>query len=177
MTSINRSIWTLKIIIYVTIAILILGQLLFWLAPVSFDYISASHPIIDHFGSIDDLNITQKTLGFLITLAPKLVLIWSFILLLKLCNSLIAEDWFNRENEARCAKIGKWLMIYVAISIIHRTLLVLVVTMNKPEGERAFTISISSDDAMILVPALLALIIGHMLNLARRQRDELNEIV
>lgn len=177
MTTINRSIRILKSIIYVSIAVILAGQILYWFVPVSSDYITTSHPIIDTYGSLADLSTAQKVLSFLIALTPKVALVGAFVLLLKLCNSFESGDWFNRQTESHCEKIGRWMIAYVFLAILHRTLLALVVTFNNPPGERELTFSISTNDLMALLPALLAFIIGHMVGVARRQRDELNEII
>lgn len=177
MTSINRSIRILKSIIYVSIALILAAQVLYWVVPFSSEYIEASHPIIDRYASLEELDSTQKVLGFIIALVPKVALVWAFILLLKLCNSFSNGDWFNKESERHCDQIGRWMIVYVILAIVHRTLLVYVVTMNNPVGEREFSISVSTNDLMALLPALLAFIIGHMVGVARRQRDELNEII
>ncbi len=177
MTKINRSIRILKSIIYVSIAVILAGQLLYWFIPISSDYISTSHPIIDDYSSLADLSPVQKVLSFLIALTPKVALLGAFILLLRLCNSFESGDWFNKQTEKHCETIGRWMIAYVVLAIAHRTLLALVVTMNNPPGERELTSSISTNDLIALLPALLAFIIGHMVGVARRQRDELNEII
>lgn len=177
MTVINRRIRILKSIIYLSIAVIFTGQILFWFLPDYSDAISASNPIIDAHGGLDALTPIQSVLGFLVMLAPKLVLVWAFVLLLRLCNSFATDDWFNNRTEAYCEKIGRWMIAYAVLAVVHRSLLSLVVTMNNPPGERELTISISTNDLMALLPALLALIIGHMVGIAKRQREELNEII
>lgn len=177
MTNVRRSIKILKMVVIATIILVIVGQFWFWLEPFSVDLISATHPIISEYGGIGKLDSTQRAWGFAVTLIPKLALLWSMLLLLQLANALEAGRWFDRECENCCTRIGRWLIVYVALTVVHRTFLVMVITMNNPVGERHLALSVSSDDLMALVPALLALIIGHMVKLARAQRDELNEIV
>ncbi len=177
MANVSRSIRTLRAIVITIILVVIIAQFWFWLEPASFKWISASHPIISEYGGIGELDTTQKILGFLITLLPKVTLLWSMFLLLRLTKVLTAEKWFDQECEDCCLQIGKWLIAYVILVVVHRTLLVLALTMTAPAGKKELAISISSSDLIALVPALLALIIGHMVKLARAQRDELNEIV
>lgn len=177
MTTINRRIRVLKSIIYLSIAVIFSGQVLFWFLPDYADFISTSHPIIDAHGGLEALTSLQTILGFLVMLIPKIVLMWAFVLLLRLCNSFASGDWFNSQTEAFCEQIGRWMIAYAALAVVHRSLLSLVVTMNNPPGERELTISISTNDLMALLPALLALIIGHMVGIAKRQREELNEII
>lgn len=177
MADIQRNIGILRVIVWATIAMVLAGQLWFWLAPESFELISATHPIISDYGGIERLNTMQRVLGFFVTLLPKAALVWAMILLLQLTRALKAGQWFDTRSEKLCNRIGRWLVIYVGLTILHRTLLVLVITMTNPVGERQLAFSLSTDDLMALVPALLAMIIGHMVKLARAQRDELNEII
>ncbi len=177
MTKIDRNIRILKSIVIIMIVLMLGGQFWYWFAPFSSDFVETSHPIISQYGGLESLDPQQSALGFLITLAPKLALVWAMILLLKLSNALIAGKWFDQDSENHCTQIGRWLIIFVGLTILHRTLLVLLLTMNNPEGEHHFSVSVSTNDLMTLVPALLCLIIGHMVRIARSQRDELNEIV
>lgn len=177
MANIGRSIKFLRIIVISTIALLLISQFWFWASPYTFDFISLEHPILDEYGGIQALNTKQRILGFVITSVPKVILLWSLMLLLKLTKILAAGKWFDKLCEDYCTRVGHWLVIYVVLNVLHRTVLVGAITMDNPPGERHFTISFSTDDLMALVPALLALIIGYMVRLAREQRDELNEIV
>jgi len=177
MANISRSIKFLRIVVISTITLLSISQFWFWLAPYSFEFISFDYPLLDEIGGIKALNGKQKLLGFFITAIPMATLIWSLILLMKLTKILAAGKWFDKLCEDYCNQVGRWLVIYVILNILHRTVLVTAVTMDNPPGARHFTISFSTDDLMALVPAIFALIIGHMVRLAREKQDELNEII
>ena len=141
------------------------------------EFITLDHDILDDYGGIEALSIKQKFLGFVITSVPLLAMVWSLILLLRLTSILAAGKWFDRSCEDYCIKVGRWMVVYVILNILHRTALVGAITMDNPPGERHLAISFSSNDLLALVPALLALIIGHMVRLAREQQEELNEII
>lgn len=177
MANINRSIKFLRIVVTVALALLLVAQVWFWTAPVAFDFITLDHSILDDYGGIEALNTGQKLLGFAITSIPLLVMVWSLIILLRLTSILAAGKWFDQRCEDYCLKVGRWLVIYVVLNILHRTALVWAITMDNLPGDRHLAISFSTDDLLALVPSLLALIIGHMVRLAREQQEELNEIV
>lgn len=177
MANISRSIKFLRVIVITTVVLLLASQFWFWASPYTFDFISLEHPILDEYGGIEALNTKQKIMGFVITSIPMVTLLWSLVLLLKLTKILAAGRWFDKSCEDYCARVGRWLVIYVVLSVLHRTALVSAITMDNPPGERHFNISFSTDDLMALVPAIFALIIGHMVRLARKQQDELNEII
>ncbi len=177
MANINRSIKFLRIVVTVTLALLLIAQVWFWTAPVSFDFITLDHSTLDDYGGIDALNTKQKLLGFAIASVPLLAMVWSLIMLLRLTSVLAAGKWFDQLCEDYCLKVGRWLVIYVILNILHRTALVSAITMDNLPGDRHLAISFSTDDLLALVPALLALIIGHMVRLAREQQEELNEII
>lgn len=177
MTSVERNIKILKGVVIFAALIILVAHFWFWLDPQSFGAISAKHEIISEYGGVEALDKYQQILGFAITAVPKIALLWALALLVRLANILSAGNWFGRECEDCCVSIGRWLVLFVVLSVLHRTLLVLVITMHYPPGERLLAFFISNDDLMTIVPALLALIIGHMVRLARAQRDELNEIV
>ena len=177
MANINRSIKFLRIVVVTALVLLLTAHFWFWLSPYSFDFITLDHAILDDYGGIEALNAKQKLLGFAISSVPLLAMLWSLVLLFRLTTILAAGQWFDRLCEDYCIKVGRWLVIYVVLDIAHRTALVGAITMENQPGNRHFAISFSSDDLLALVPALLALIIGHMVRLAREQQDELNEII
>lgn len=177
MANINRSIKFLRVIVITSISLLLIAQFWFWLLPYSFEFISFDHQILDEYGGIEALNSKQKALGFIITIIPMTAMIWSLVLLLKLTTVLSAGMWFDKLCEDYCTRVGRWLVIFVVLNVLHRTALVAAITMEYPEGERHIALSFSANDLMALVPAIMALIIGHMVRLARKQQDELSEIV
>lgn len=177
MANISRSIKFLRVVVITTIILLFVSQVWLWFPPVTFDFLSVSHEILEEYGGVDALNTKQKILGFIITSIPIVTLLWALTLLLKLTEILAAGRWFDKLCEDYCTRVGRWLVIYVVLNVLHRTVLVTAVTMDNPPGDRHFSISFSTDDLMALVPAIFALIIGHMVRLAREKQDELNEII
>lgn len=177
MANINRSIKFLRIVVIITLALLLITHFWYWVLPYSYQYISLDHQILNEYGGIQALDSKQKILGFIITSIPMSAMVWSLILLLKLTSVLSAGRWFDKLCEDYCVRVGRWLLVFVVLNVLHRTALVIAITLDYPEGERHITLSFSANDLMALVPAIMALIIGHMVRLAREQQDELNEIV
>lgn len=177
MAGISRSILFLRIVIGALVLMVTVAHFWFWLDPASFAKIGSMNPIIERFGGPENFDTRERWLGFFITALPEAALIWAMYLLFQLTRILSAGNWFDEASEICCRRIGRWLVIYVGLSILHRSLLSIALTYADGPGERQLAISFSNHDLMALVPALLAVVIGHMIKLARAQRDELREII
>lgn len=177
MASIERKLTFLRLTILAAVTLLIIAPIWFWVSPDSFGYVSSGDPIVQAYGGIDRLNNTQRVAGYLVTMIPISLIIWSLVLLYKLTRLLAAGQWFEQPCERIFNRIGILLLIYSIASILRRTLLVLVLTITNPPGERMLSIQIDGSDLGTIVPALMALVIAHMVQLARAQRDELNQII
>jgi hypothetical protein len=177
MAKIERKLAFLRVTIITVVTLVIITPMWFWVSPDSFQYISAGDHIVEKFGGIERLNQAQRIGGYLATMIPISLLIWTLVLLYRLTIYLAAGQWFDQPCERIFNKIGTLLLLQAATSILSRTLLVLILTITNPPGERALYIGIESSDITTLVPALLSLVIAHMMQMARAQRDELNQII
>jgi len=176
MSSVSRSLTALTWILYPLALLIMLAPLLLFWAP-SNDYVTIDNDIIEAYGGLDALVQWQRIAGFFVTSLPSVALLWSIFLLLKLVKALKEGEWFSETSEKLCRRFGYAMLWYVAMEFIHRTLLVMVITATYPEGERHFSISLSSDDLIALVPAIFALIFAHMVSLGREQQNELKQII
>lgn len=177
MTVIEKKLRLLRVVISVLMVIIIFSHIWLWLWPESFGLFSNGNSIVTNYVGMDRLSTLQRTGGFLVTLLPRAVLIFVLWNLYRLTRLLSVGQWFDQSCETICRRVGKLLFIYIGTNIIQRTLLVLVITATNPPGEKQLAVQFSSDDVAMLMPALLALIISHMIQLARAQQDELREIV
>lgn len=177
MTDVQKNLKFLKVAIACFITLIVVAQIWFWFWPKSYAYIAPTNEIVAAYGGLEKLTFAQKAGGFISTALPQFFLVWSLTLLFRLTTLLQNGLWFDEQCELICIRVGKLLFIYIGAHIISHTLLVLSLTANNPPGEKALALQLSSSDLSTLVPALLALIIGHMMRLARIQRDELNAIV
>lgn len=177
MTNISNSLTFLRIVTLILGAVIILAQLWYWLFPDTFHYIGLPNSAIEDHGGMKSLSSTEWWGSFVITLLPRVAILFALMYLYKLTTFLSAGQWFDEACERCCNLIAKGLFTYVALNIAHSTLLIGLLTIDNPPGKREFFVGFGSDDLMALVLALFALTIGHMVRLARQQRDELNEII
>lgn len=177
MANIEKKLRLLRVVIGTLIVLIISSHVWLWAWPETFALVSSGNPIVANHGGMDRLSLLQRLGGFSVTLLPNLVLILVLWNLHRLTHLLSAGHWFDQPCEMIFRKVGKLLFWYIGLNIMQRTLLVLVLTATNPPGEKQFAVQFSSNDVAMLMPALLALIISHMIHLARAQQEELKEIV
>jgi len=175
MSNVNRSLTILPYIILPLALLLMTSPFMFFWAPEGFAFIE--HDLLKQYGGTDQLLMWQKILGFFVTCLPAAFLLWALSYLMRLVNALKAGLWFDEQSEALCRSFGRALLWYVGTEIIHRTLLVLVLTATYPPGQHELHLSFSNNDLMALVPAIFAMIFAHLVSLGRAQRDELKQII
>lgn len=177
MATVSRNLLMLQLVIGALALMITVAHFWFWFDPESFAKLAAPDPIIEAYGGMEALTSHKRLLVVLISAVPNLALLWALFHLYRLTVILSGGRWFDEDSEIGCRRVGRWLLIYVGLSIISRTAMIWALTYDNPPGERHIAISFSNHDLMALVPALLALVIGHMVKLARAQRDELREII
>jgi len=175
MANVSRSLTALTYVIW-PLAFLIAASpfVFFWLPP---DFAFAKHDLLNDYGGVEHLLIWQKILGFFVTYLPAAFLLWALSYLYRLVGALKSGEWFEEYSEILCHRFGRTLLWYVGVEIVHRTLLVLVLTGANPPGQKQLYLSFSNNDLMALVPAILALIFAHIVSLGRAQREELKQII
>lgn len=177
MTNIKRNLSILRYAIILLVAVILISPTWYWVSPDSLRFAGPAVDIVEKYGGMSTLTMGQKIGGYMATLLPNLILAIALVHLLKIVKRLSAGNWFEEENEQDWTYIGYALLAYIGAEVLHRTLLVIAVTINNPVGERVLHVEIDSGDLKAVVPALLALVISYMVSIARKQRDELNEIV
>lgn len=177
MTNISNNLRFLRIITLVLGVVLIVAQLWYWLFPDTFHYIGLPNSAIEEQGGIKSLSQFEWWGSFFITLLPRLAILYALFQMYQLSGHLSAGRWFDESSEICCTRIAKALFTFVILNFLHSTLLLGLLTIDNPPGERLLFIGIGSDDIMGLVLAIFVLTISHMIHLARMQRDELDEIV
>jgi len=174
-SNVVRSLVVLPYFIYLLAFFITAGPFAFFLPPESVDFFQ--YDLLNQYGGTGKLLTWQKLSGFFVAGIPALLLLLSMIYLLRLIAALKAGLWFDEYSELLCRRFGRALLWYVATSIVHRTLLVFILTATYPPGEHQFHVSFSNQDLMALVPAIFAMIFAHILGLARVQHEELQQIV
>jgi len=174
-STISRNLTALTYIIYTLALIIAVSPIVFFWFPESITFME--HDLLREYGGISKLEMWQKLLGFFVTSLPAALLLLALRYLLKLLNALKAELWFEENSERMCRRFGQALLWYVGAEILHRTLLVLVLTATYPPGQHELHLSFSNNDLMALVPAIFAMIFAHIVSLGRAQREELKQII
>lgn len=175
MSNVTRSLTALTWVIYPLAFVIAISPILFFWIPEGTAFIE--HDLLKHYGGTEQLLMWQKLLGFFVACMPAAFLLWALSYLLRLVNALKSGLWFAEQSENLCRQFGKALMWYVGAQILHRTLLVLVLTATYPPGKHELHLSFSNNDLMALVPAIFAMIFAHIVSLGRAQRDELKQII
>lgn len=176
MNSPRKNLTLLTWVIYCSIAGSSVPVLWMWLHPDSFTVFGALD-VLERFGGMEKLLLWQRILGFLASALPQTFLIYALWQLLKILDPIKRGDWFVRESERQCTQIGRAMLWYVLFHWLCDTFLILIITATYAPGQKQLVISISNQDVLGLVPAMMAFVIAQLLRLAREQREELNEII
>ncbi len=176
MNPVSKNLIYLKWIIYLLILIVGSAPFFYFWWPES-EAFFRQHEILSKYGGVSQLATWQQILGFFVAFLPSATLCWALVLVLELLNRLKAGQWFDEPTEKLCYTFSKVMLWFAIIQFLHRTILVLVITITNAPGDRHLAINFSSDDLFALVPVIFALIFAHIISLAREQRDELKQIV
>lgn len=176
MNSPRKNLTLLTWIIYCSIVGSSVPVLWMWLHPDSFSVVG-DLGVLARYGGMETLQMWQRIAGFLVCALPQTFLIYALWQLLKILEPIKQGDWFFRENERQCTQIGRAMLWYVLFHWLNDTFLILIITATYDAGQKQLVISISNQDVLGLVPALMAFVIAQLLRLAREQREELNEII
>lgn len=176
MRPVSKNLSALKWLIYLLILLVVSAPVFYFWWPESQAFFRP-HEILADYGGVSQLERWQQILGFFVAFLPSAILCWALVLVLKLINLLQEGKWFDQASEALCRTFSKVMLWFVVIQFLHRTLLVLVITITNPPGERHLAVNFSSDDLFALVPVVFALVFAHIISLAREQRDELRQII
>lgn len=175
MANVSRSLTALTFVIFpLAFVIAAAPFIFFWLPP---EIAFVSHELLDKHGGVNSLALWQKILGFFVTCLPAFFLLWALYSLKRLVSALKEGKWFEENSETLCRQFGSAMLWYVGAQILHRTLLVLVLTATNPPGERELTIALTNHDLIALLPAIFAMIFAHLVGLSRAQHEELKQIV
>jgi len=176
MTSIVKKLTTLTWLIRFLILIIASAPFFYMWWPDNMAFF-APHSLLHQYGGPSALAVWQQILGFFVIALPASLLCLALQQLLCLIHMLKKGRWFDEVSEMLCRKFSSAMIWFVVAQVLHRTLLVLVITATYPPGEKQLAFALSSDDLFAIIPAIFALIFAHIVNMARSQQSELNQIV
>lgn len=173
----SNSVPILKWVIRLSILITIGMTCWLWIAPEGLRMLGADLSRIESYGPIEDLPTWQRVGGFLTDAVPAALLVYALWQILLMIKEIEHGRWFEEVSEKACRRAGILMLWGVLAHFLNETVMALILTASREPGQRELVISVSSDQLLGLVPALMALVIAQMLRLARAQRDELNQII
>ncbi len=177
MDNVGRNLKILRgLILFVGILIFVVHSAL-WIAPEAVSGFIPHNDTLIQYGGIEALSSLQFHSAMLIIILPAMLLSFSLYCIYQLTSNIQQGLWFSDSTEDLCYRLAKSLLFYTFVKILHQTLLVLVLTMNNPEGTRELVFKLSSDEIVILIPAFLAMLAAQMVHKARQTSDELEQIV
>jgi hypothetical protein len=176
MSNLNKQLNLLTGVILALMIIIVLspGFYLWW--PEDFAFYPP-HELLENRGGTEALAIWQQALVFLLLEWPAVILCIGLWHLLALIGLIKKGQWFEQACEDHCRKFGRQMAWLILAQILHRTLIVLVITATYPAGKRELMLAFSSNDLFAALPALFALVFAHLVALGRAQREELKQIV
>ncbi|MCX8643043.1 MULTISPECIES: DUF2975 domain-containing protein [unclassified Gilliamella] len=122
-----------------------------------------------------ELEPWQAFLATLIDTVEIFILIYAFYQLRLLFLKYSQSDFFSERSANHCYIFGKMLVIWSIVSILSEPLLTLILSFN--QAERYFSFSFTSDDIMVLFPAISIMVIGQILKKACQLAEENQQFV
>ncbi|WCL53533.1 hypothetical protein [Gimibacter soli] len=166
--------WTMGAIWFLLVT-MPLANLWFWIDPASFPGPGISEA---RQYAPETLGAPQRIAGFLITslsLATILSAMWH---IKHLIQAFEAGLFFAEETVSRTSRAARMLFLYIGVALVSKPMLSVALTLHKGPGARELTLTIGDSGEWVgLLVALVLLFFARALEAARRQSDELAEII
>lgn len=151
---------------------------LYWISPEKFGFfrmnlVGLSTP--DDFGWT--LNLTSKSLGFIISMIPTGIIMFGLYKLKKLFTNYSTGIIFSLENAIIYKKIGQSLFLLAGADILLTPLMSLVLSFQNPIGKRFISIAVDSSEFCYLITGLIIMIISHVMQEAHKLNNEAELII
>lgn len=118
-----------------------------------------------------------RFLCFVISMTSYAVVIFALYHLVKLFRLYERGKIFTKANIKEITICSHAIFLWLVVDIISSSLLVVVLTMHNPVGQRLLTIGISSKYLAPFVIAVVASLIAQIMDEARKLKDENDHIV
>lgn len=119
-----------------------------------------------------ELPIEVLAVGFISSLLPLTVLVYTLLNLRKLFLFYKAGNVFSFEHVALFRKIAKLLSIWVLLSIFYESVKSILFSLNNPVGERVLSIEFGSEELTVLVVAAFVYVIAWVMDEGRVLAEE-----
>jgi hypothetical protein len=160
----------LKLICIGLIFILPILCAVFWIL---FNRIYAIMPMISLPVRLDHgLTALTRLLAFLSDLAPLSAMIFGLLKLKALLSLYEKGHIFTRANVNCYRSLGKTLMVWVGCDIVNRTLLGIVLTLDRGPGQRLLVIGLDGGDFAGIFVGIVILTIAWVMDEARKIQED-----
>jgi hypothetical protein len=143
---------------------------IFWIA---FNWIYAMVPMVSLPVRLNhDLTAFTRSLAFLCDLVPLSALIYGLLKLKKLFLLYERGQIFTQANVDCYRSLGKTLMAWVACDFVNRTLLGIVLTLDRGPGKRLLILGMDGGDFTGIFVGIVILIIAWVMDEARKIHED-----
>lgn len=133
------------------------------------DSLRYDHPDLP---KISTLPMSTRLECYIIAMIPNFVVMFGLYHLIKLLKLYEIGLIFTKENINQIKICSYTIFVWFFANFLASTLLVLALTMNNPEGQRILSITFASKEFSALVIGTIAIFIAHIMEEARKIKDE-----
>ncbi|MBN2683673.1 MAG: DUF2975 domain-containing protein [Pontiellaceae bacterium] len=119
----------------------------------------------------------SRLLAFVVGMLPLSAILLGLANLARLFSLYERGHIFTEENVACYRRLGRLLLLWVALGFISRILMCLALTLHNPPGQRMLAISLQSSDFVGLFVGFTILTIAWVMDEARKLKDDLELIL
>lgn len=118
------------------------------------------------------LSLTEKSLGFLISLIPTLIDLFILYSLIKLFKCYEQEEIFSLNNIGYIRNIAYGLLLSEMVNPIYQFFIGIILTFHNPPGHHFASISLSQTNIGMVLTAVLVILISWIMAEGLKLREE-----
>jgi hypothetical protein len=118
------------------------------------------------------LPVASRLMGFMVVMLPTGVAMAGAYHLMRLFELYERGEIFKPSNVHRYKKLSRVLLWWFVAGILCRSLLSVVLTLDRPPGQRMITFGLSSSDLTILLLGLILAVITWVMEEGRRLQED-----
>lgn len=119
-----------------------------------------------------ELSLRTRILAGAASLIPGAVLMAGLLYLVRLFGLYARGMIFTAENVACYRKLGHVILWSMAASIVHSSLMTIVLTLDNPPGQRMISFGISSSEIARLLIGMIVLLVSWIMEAGREIQEE-----
>ncbi|KAA5605877.1 DUF2975 domain-containing protein [Roseospira marina] len=169
---IRRLSHALRLVVALGIVAFIAMPALLWSEPV---WLRTTSTLSEHMPAT--LAVWQQWVGGAVATAGGLVGVWMLSALWRLFGLYGQGRIFERDNVLALRRFGLGLIAYALTSVVLTTLLVLILTMTAPVGQRILEVTVDHGQVSTLILGSVFLVIARVMDEGRLLREEQATII